>query len=376
MPDLIVLGQDVLANPFVGTNSTGGTLNNGTATVQSGTKVFEDDDVIVFDVVGLDPNGEVIPGTGLADITVYDNYQDYLAGITKYNYSPQNPGQTANAQTDISGNGDPYVRFVSTDIMQPIDGGPRFAQLFIAPNSNIANRVPAGEEVAFDRNASYDFNEDGDSIDPPVEVGNNRFFVGNYLTPVICFAAGTMIRTPDGEKPIEDLVPGSRVVTLDHGVQIVRWVGTSKVPAAGALAPISFAPGVAGNTRALLVSPNHRILWRNSTFQLYFGSSQALVAAKFLVGVPGVTRKEGGSIVYVHIQFDHHEIIWANDILAESLCPLNRDDPTAAEAAGLHELSLIFPKSDMQDMRNTRLTARPVLKSRETLLLRDPLQKE
>lgn len=371
MADLIVFGKDIVANPSVGTNSTGGTLNQGTATLQDGIRVFQDDDVIVFNVVNLDAHGEVIPGTGLADVTVYESLEAYRAGVVKYSYRPQNPGQTANAQTDISGNGDPYVRFISTDILRPENGGPSFNQLFIAPNTDIATRVPAGEDVVFNRNASYDFNGDGDAIDLPVERGDNRFFVGDYVTPVVCFTAGTLIRTPAGSIPAEQLVPGSRVITLVHGVQVVRWVGRRRVPAAGDLAPIRIGTDVLGNDRPLMLSPNHRVLITNPSLRVMFGSPEVLVAAKHLIGRPGVTRLYGGSVDYVHFQFDHHEIVWANGARAESLCPLDCDPNNPGEGEGRAEHALIFANvaENKFALGPSKATARPVIKAREAKLV-------
>ena len=44
-------------------------------------------------------------------------------------------------------------------------------------------------------------------------------------TAIICFAAGTMILTAEGERAIETLTAGDMVWTLDHGYQPLRWIG-------------------------------------------------------------------------------------------------------------------------------------------------------
>ena len=46
-----------------------------------------------------------------------------------------------------------------------------------------------------------------------------------------CFTLGTAIATFEGERAVEDLAPGDRVVTRDHGVQEVRWVGRRTIGA-------------------------------------------------------------------------------------------------------------------------------------------------
>lgn len=46
----------------------------------------------------------------------------------------------------------------------------------------------------------------------------------------VCFTAGTMIATPDGERAIETLKVGDLVETLDNGPQAIRWIGGARCP--------------------------------------------------------------------------------------------------------------------------------------------------
>ena len=70
---------------------------------------------------------------------------------------------------------------------------------------------------------------------------------------VPCFVAGTRIETARGAVAVEDLVPGDLITTRDNGLQPLRWIGRTTVPARGDHAPIRFAPGAIGNRRALKV---------------------------------------------------------------------------------------------------------------------------
>lgn len=45
---------------------------------------------------------------------------------------------------------------------------------------------------------------------------------------MVCFAAGTMIETAEGPRRVEDITPGERVRTLDHGFQPVIWSRTTR----------------------------------------------------------------------------------------------------------------------------------------------------
>jgi len=55
----------------------------------------------------------------------------------------------------------------------------------------------------------------------------------NLTTDAPCFLSGAMIATPDGEVPVERLVAGDRVLTLNGKPRRVVWVGTGKVLATG-----------------------------------------------------------------------------------------------------------------------------------------------
>ena len=49
---------------------------------------------------------------------------------------------------------------------------------------------------------------------------------------IVCFAAGTLIRTPQGERRVEDLAVGDLVCTADNGPQPLRWRGQRHLDAA------------------------------------------------------------------------------------------------------------------------------------------------
>ena len=156
--------------------------------------------------------------------------------------------------------------------------------------------------------------------------GTATLIDGSVLTfseieTIICFTAGTMIRTPRGERQIETLKPGDMVTTLDRGEQPLRWIGRRTVPATGVLAPIRFATGSYGNHRDLLVSPQHRMLCRGYAAQLLFGETEVLAPAKSLVDDFQVTIDYGGMVTYVHMLFDRHEIVIANGAPSESFYP-------------------------------------------------------
>ena len=184
--------------------------------------------------------------------------------------------------------------------------------------------------------------------------------VGDLGPP--CFTPGTMIATPEGERPVESLKAGDLVMTVDHGPQPLIWVGESKVEAEGKFAPIRFAAGVLGLERPLLVSPQHRMLIDDWRAGYMFGYSEALVAAHTLVNGDTVTRVEGGEVVYFHLLFKQHEIVIANGAKSESYYPGHA--LTASERAAQAEILRLFPELKARDAKLPD-TARPVVPPRE-----------
>ena len=145
---------------------------------------------------------------------------------------------------------------------------------------------------------------------------------------VVCFAAGTLIDTATGPKPVESLQAGDLVATRDHGLQPVRWTGSCTVDAdklarTPSLIPIkiqqdAIAPGMPHQD--LLVSGQHRILVSSPIVSRMSGSDEVFVAAKHLLDLPGVSAAPlNGDVAYHHFLCDAHEIVRANGAWAESL---------------------------------------------------------
>ena len=145
--------------------------------------------------------------------------------------------------------------------------------------------------------------------------------VSNALVDILCFTNGTMILTRSGEKPIEELVAGDMIVTKDNGLQNIRWIGSTTVPATGRFAPIMIQKGAMGNARNLRVSPQHQMLIEGWKAELLFGEREVLVSAKYLVNQDTIYVSEGDTVEYFHILFDTHQIIFANGTPSESFHP-------------------------------------------------------
>ena len=147
-------------------------------------------------------------------------------------------------------------------------------------------------------------------------------------TNVACFTPGTLIKTKDGDVPVEELSQGDLVLTMDNGHQPIRWIGMrhlsrSDLEKTPKLRPIRIRAGALGKRTPeldLVVSPQHRILVSSKIAEQMFGQTEVLVGSKHLVMLDGIDVADDlAEIVYVHFLFDRHEVVFSNGALTESL---------------------------------------------------------
>lgn len=142
------------------------------------------------------------------------------------------------------------------------------------------------------------------------------------LADLLCvsFARGTLITLASGQqRAIEALRVGDKVLSRDHGGQAIRWIGSTTLRAVGAFAPVVITAGTLGNSGDLIVSQHHRMFLYQRQRSAHLATSELLVQAKHLVDHKSVFIQEGGFVDFFSIVFDHHEIIYAEGVPAESL---------------------------------------------------------
>ncbi len=194
---------------------------------------------------------------------------------------------------------------------------------------------------------------------------------------VPCFTPGTLIATMRGEKRVEELLVGDKIITRDNGAQEIRWVGAKhmtglELQAAPNLQPILIRQGALGKglpERDMLVSPNHRVLVNNSEVALYFDEREVLVPAKHLLesGVGVQTICQTGTS-YIHFMFDNHEVVLSDGAWTESFQPgdyaMNGIAPEQRS-----EIFDLFPELELPEGREAYSAARQSLKKHEARLL-------
>lgn len=142
------------------------------------------------------------------------------------------------------------------------------------------------------------------------------------LSDLLCvsFARGTEITMANGaQRTIETLAAGDRVLTRDHGAQAIRWVGRATLRAVGAFAPVVITAGTLGNAGDLIVSQHHRVFLYQRQRRAGLPTAEVLVQARHLADGDRIFIREGGFVDYFSLVFEHHEIIYAEGVPAESL---------------------------------------------------------
>ena len=135
-------------------------------------------------------------------------------------------------------------------------------------------------------------------------------------TITICFMAGTRVRTPEGEVPVETLKRGDVVVSADGRSVPVIWLGKQTISTRFAdplrTLPIRIKAGALDEnvpSRDLLVSPDHALLVQG-----------ALIHAGALVNGSSIVRETRvpTTFVYYHVEAEDHSLILAENTPAET----------------------------------------------------------
>jgi hypothetical protein len=137
--------------------------------------------------------------------------------------------------------------------------------------------------------------------------------ISSVVTP--CFAAGTLIGTPDHAIAVEKLKEGDVVQTLSGTAKEIKWIGNRRVncrnhPRPNEVMPVRIKAQAFGENlpqRDLLVSPGHSIY-----------VDGVLIPAGFLVNGATVVQDDVEYIHYYHIELDAHDVVLAEGLPAES----------------------------------------------------------
>lgn len=277
-----------------------------------------------FDTIATPPtDDDVLTGGAGDDVFVFGGGDDTITDFNFGNSGALSDGDTTN--NDFI-NLAAYYDSLSELYADQADDG-------ILNQSNTTDSK--GRAVDYSDNAQFG---DGSLTVQGASADNSSFTADN--TGIVCFTEGTAIRTPRGDVLIEELRPGDAVCTLDNGPQPIMWIGRRALSRDALrrnphLRPVLIPRGLMGAERNLLVSPQHGMLTPD----------QRLVRAKFLAETPGVPARIAHGrreVVYIHLLFEHHQIIFAENTRSESLYP-GKMALAALDPAARHEMACLFP---------------------------------
>ncbi len=276
---------------------------------------------------------------------------------------------------DLAFGGDDQDTFTGIGANDRVDGGEGGIDEDTLDLTGAAQTANAGGslQVEYDPNNSengvvrfFDANR--------AETGTMEFF--NIENVVPCFTPGTLIATPYGEKPVDELQVGDRVITRDNGIHEICWLGKSRLNRADMmrakhLAPIVVRAGALGNglpERDMVLSPNHRLLVSNDKTALYFEEREVLVSAKHLVGLDGVEPISLPEVTYVHFMFEQHEVVLSDGTWTESFQPGDQSLAGIGNAQRT-EIFELFPELQTAEGLANYHSARRSLKKHEAKVL-------
>ncbi|MGB7269787.1 MAG: Hint domain-containing protein, partial [Albidovulum sp.] len=248
--------------------------------------------------------GDVLTGGAGNDVFIVSAGTDTITDFNTGNTGTLNDGNSTNNDfVDLSG----YYDNLSELYADQADDG-------ILNQSNTTDTK--GRTVDYSDNTQF---SPGDSLTFTGANADNSSFTQEN-TGVVCFTAGTAIRTPQGDVLIDELRVGDLVCTLDNGPQHIRWIGRLTLDSQTLrdnpnTHPVLIKRGVLGAERDLLVSPQHGMVIGRT--------GDHLVRAKHLVAsMPGVRFAHGKrKVTYIHLMFEAHQIIFAENTASESFYP-------------------------------------------------------
>jgi hypothetical protein len=139
----------------------------------------------------------------------------------------------------------------------------------------------------------------------------------NDLTSV-CYVAGTLIRTPAGDVPVESLQIGDLVETSAGEFRPVKWLGHRVVDCRAHVNPRVVFPiritqdafGLNRPSQDLYVSTGHSICVDLC--------GEVLIPVGNLINGATIAQIEVDEVSYWHVELDSHDILIANNLPAES----------------------------------------------------------
>lgn len=174
---------------------------------------------------------------------------------------------------------------------------------------------------------------------------------GGHIAPAQGVMAGTKVASNLGMKAIEEINVGDKVLTLDHGMQVVTevhthalWVNTRSTRLA--LLPVHVPAGALGNRAPLTLRADQGVEVESDALADVFGQPSHIVPAQALVGLRGIRREApAGRVDMITLSFAREEVILVESGAAVH-CPSGSD---AASMLSLEDAALVIECLSIED---------------------------
>ncbi len=248
-------------------------------------------------ILGTSDRGEIIQGS------VYNDLIEPLAGADTITGGPGND-EVRGTGADLAG--DTITDWHSGDTLDFTTFDPNQVGTPDYDPSNGVLTVHAGTLTA---SVTLTANQTGPFVASADGSG------GTLISEAPCYAAGTCIRTPGGNVPIEKLAVGDLVLTVGGEALPIMWLGYRHVdcmrhPKPATVWPVrirAHAFGPALPARDLWLSPDHAVF-----------VDDVLVPVKYLINGRSIAQVRRRQMRYFHLELPRHEVVLAEGLPAES----------------------------------------------------------
>ncbi|WP_299024746.1 Hint domain-containing protein [uncultured Sulfitobacter sp.] len=129
--------------------------------------------------------------------------------------------------------------------------------------------------------------------------------------------AGTRVASNLGWRAIDALAVGDKVLTFDHGMQVITEIRRAHVwldapETVEVMWPVVIPVGALGNREELVLLPDQGVMVESDAAQDMHGDPFAILTANSLVGLRGIRRRQPMQRVeLIAVYFAHDEVIYA-----------------------------------------------------------------
>jgi hypothetical protein len=225
---------------------------------------------------------------------------------------------------------------------------------------NVLDVTENGTTYALQLNPSQNFSGDFFHLAADPHGGTD---ISENTTP--CYCRGTRIRTQRGEKRVEKLKIGDKVMTRSGVARPIKWIGRRSfagrfIRGRTDILPVCIKAGAIGGNaprRDLWISPHHAMYFDRTYFErAYFdrnhfaaagrGEGSAfdgvLIEAKDLINGASIVQAEHvNKVEYFHVELETHDVIIAEGALSETFV----DDDCRAMFHNAHEFHALYPQA-------------------------------